>query len=190
MQPHTLRRQCLSFWFCMVDRYTLDQTVMDWTNDTAVNSDDKIFVLTSRPELGRFELMLTKEEWLDFIELTLSDWWLEQVQGAASKPSALFLWKTGEAYAYRRLAYRKMSRILSVERAERLSTIPIKMLTEVLATEGSETRHLVQPRTPPMSEAAANALEALRMRAVVAGLPSDSSILQDLSPQPYCEATV
>ena len=38
---------------------------------------------TSRPELGRFKIPLeSKEEWLDFLELTLADW-LEQVEGAA-----------------------------------------------------------------------------------------------------------
>jgi hypothetical protein len=28
----------------------------------------------ARTELGRFDISLTKEEWIDFIELTLADW--------------------------------------------------------------------------------------------------------------------
>lgn len=170
----------LCFWFCMVDRSTLDKTVFDWSKSTQSSA---LFELRARPELGRFQLTLNKEEWLDFVELTLADW-LEQVEGAAAKPSKLFLWKTGEAYAYRRLAYRKMSEILSVERSERLSRIPKKMLEEVMATETSQTRHLVQPRTPPMSKASAHALEALR--AIGEDIPTD------LSPQPLgtdCEAS-
>ena len=122
---------------------------------------------------------------MDFVELTLADW-LEQVEGAATKPSSLFLWKAGEAYAYRRLAYHKMSQVLAAERPSRLSTIPKAMLEAVMATESLETRELVQPRTPPMSEAAARAFEALR--AVGEEIP------EDLSPQPSateaCEAAV
>jgi hypothetical protein len=171
----------LCFWFCMVDRSTLDATVFNWKEPVDPST---IFRMRARPDLGRFDLVLNKEEWLDFIELTLADW-LEQVEGAADKPSTLFLWKTGEAYAYRRLAYRKMSQILSVERSERLSQIPKQMLEAVMATESPETRHLVQQRTPPMSEASAHALDALR--AIGEDIP------EDLSPQPMaeeCEATI
>jgi hypothetical protein len=170
-----LQAEQLSFWFCMVDRTTLDQSVLDWVEPL---DSSKIFLLRARPELGRFELVLNKEEWLDFVELTLADW-LEQVEGAASAPSSLFLWKTGEAYAYRRDAYSKMSHVLSVERSERLSEIPKQMLQAVMATESPETRHLVQPRTPPMSDAAALALEALRS--------VGEDISEDLSPQPLDE---
>jgi hypothetical protein len=177
------RAEKLCFWFCMVDRSTLDETVLDWNG---LVDKESIFKLRARPELGRFDMFLNKEEWLDFVELTLADW-LEQVEGAATKPSSLFLWKTGEAYAYRRLAYRKMSLVLAAERPSRLSHIPKAMLEAVMATEGLETRQLVQPRTPPMSQAAARAFEALR--AVGEEIP------EDLSPQPpyateACEATV
>jgi hypothetical protein len=120
-------------------------------------------------------MQLSKQEWLDFIELTLVDW-LEQVEGAAAKPSSLFLWKVGEAYAYRRSAYGKMSKILAVERAPRLLNVAPRMLEEVMATEAQNTRQLVQPRTPPMSDAAAAAFSALR--AIGEDIPLD------LSPQP------
>ncbi|KAG7337542.1 hypothetical protein IV203_014655 [Nitzschia inconspicua] len=167
----------LCFVFCMVDRSTVDETVFRWTDDQTGHDDyDEIYTFKARPELGRFDISLTKEEWVDFVELTLADW-LEQVEGASIKPSSLFLWKIGEAYSYRRLAYQKMSHILSVERSERLSTIPKQMLQAVMATEGTETRHLVQERTPPMSDATARAYDALRAMG--------EAIPLDFSPQPH-----
>ena len=169
-----IKAEKLAFVFCMVDRYTVDETVFDWKNkDLASNTS--IYHLRSRPELGRFQISLTKEEWLDFIELSLADW-LEQVEGAATKANPLFLWKKGEAYAYRRLAYQKMNNILSVERNERLGSKPRETLGAVMSTEPQETRHLVQARNPPISEAAALALDALRAN----GEP----IPLNLSPQP------
>jgi hypothetical protein len=163
----------LCFWFCMVDRYTLDQTVMDWDKPLEENVQ---FTLRSRPELGRFEMTLNKEEWLDFVELTIADW-MEQVEGASTKPSDLFLWKQGEAYAYRRLAYAKMAAILAAERPSGRAHHAQEMLAAVMGTEDLETRHLVQLRTPPMSDAAALALEALRA--------SGEDIPVDVSPQPH-----
>lgn len=172
----------LCFVFCMVDRSTVDETVFAWKEEEVETSDNNnytaVYKFRARPELGRFDIFLTKEEWIDFIELTLADW-LEQVEGAALKPSSIFLWKVGEAYSYRRLAYRKMSRILSLERNERPSTIPTQMLEAVMATEGSATRHLVQERTPPMSDATARAYDALRAN----GEP----IPIDFAPQPHQE---
>jgi hypothetical protein len=160
----------LCFWFCMVDRSTLDATVFEWKEPL---NPSVMLELRARPELGRFSMKLNKEEWLDFVELTLADW-LEQVEGAATKPSQLFLWKAGEAYAYRRLAYRKMSHVLAAERGERLGKVATEMLEAVMATESPETQPLVQLRTPPMSEAAAQALEALRA--------NGENIPRDLSP--------
>ena len=166
------KAETICFHFCMIDRSTFDDTVFAWDGPVAT---DKVFHMKSRPELGRFSIVMNRDEWLDFVELTLADW-LEQVEGAATKPSDLFLWKTGEAYAYRRLAYRKMSDILIVERAPRLATIPKEMLAAVMATESSTTRHLIQARTPPMSNATAHAYDALR----AIGEP----IPVDMSPQP------
>ena len=163
----------LVFVFCMVDRYTVDETVFRWKKDLAPTA--AVYNFRSRAELGRFQIQLTKDEWLDFLELSLADW-LEQVEGAARKPNPLYLWKKGEAYAYRRLAYRKMSEILSVERVERLGSKPGETLDAVMSTEPEETRHLVQSRNPPVSDAAARALEALRA--------SGETIPLDLSPQP------
>ena len=143
----------------MVDRSTVDSTVFSWTHSDL--NTNKTYTFTARPELGRFTITLTKEEWVDFIELTLADW-LEQVQGASEKPSHLFLWKIGEAYAYRRSAYAKMAQILIKERRERLEKKVMAAMGDVYGTESEETRHLVQERTPPMSEAARFALDALR----------------------------
>jgi len=168
-----VKAEKLVFVFCMVDRYTVDETVFRWEKNQTQSTT--VYTFRSRPELGRFEITLTKEEWLDFIELTLADW-LEQVEGAATKPNPLFLWGKGEAYSYRRLAYRKMSEILSFERTKRLGRKPKETLEAVMSTEAKETRHLVQNRNPPVSDAAARAFEALR----AAGEP----IPLDLSPQP------
>ena len=162
----------------MVDRSTVDKSVFDWKRPL---SKSKQIIFQSRPELGRFSMTLNREEWLDFIELTLADW-LEQVEGASEKPSSLFLWKQGEAYAYRRLAYKKMSQILSVERPQRLSRMPIVTLNVIMGTEDSSTKHLVQPRTPPMSKEAEEALQALR--------DAGEDIPVDLSPQPVEELRV
>lgn len=167
----------LCFIFCMVDRFSVDETVFAWRPGAA--SENERFLFKSRPELGRFDIELSKEEWLDFIELTLADW-LEQVEGAAQKASSIFSWGVGEAYAYRRLAYRKMSELLAYERAPRLSQLAPELLEAVMATESQETRHLLQARTPPMSEAAEFALSALRA--------AGEDIPVDLSPQPVDEA--
>lgn len=164
----------LAYVFCMVDRSTVDETIFDWKKEDLA-STTSVYTFRSRPELGRFEISLTKEEWLDFLELSLADW-LEQVEGAAQKENPLFLWKEGEAYAYRRLAYRKMNEILSVERKERLGSKPNETMVAVMSTEPEETRHLVQHRNPPVTEAAERALEALRS--------NDEPIPLDMSPQP------
>ncbi|KAL3934564.1 MAG: hypothetical protein SGBAC_009743 [Bacillariaceae sp.] len=169
------RAEELCFWFCMVDRSTLDKTVMEWERPLLLDENVQ-FTLRSRPELGRFEMTLSKEEWLDFVELTIADW-LEQVEGASTKASDLFLWKTGESYAYRRLAYAKMATVLAAERPSGRSHHAQEMLAAVMGTEDVATRHLVQLRTPPMSEAAALALAALRA--------SGEDIPADLSPQPH-----
>jgi len=133
----------LAFVFCMLDRSSFDQTVFDWQKDN--NNSTKMYNLRARPELGRFPLELTKEEWLDFVELTLADW-LEQVEGAAAKDNPIFLWNKGEAFSYRRTAYAKMSQILAVERAPRLTQVAPTMVQNVYETEDPQFSHLVQMR--------------------------------------------
>lgn len=152
----------LCWIFCMVDRSTVDETVFNWTpQDDNTTEEATTYTFLARPELGRFEIHVNKTEWIDLIELTLSDW-LEQVQGAAETASERFYWKAGEAYAYRRTAYAKMVDILSYERPDRLSSVVKETVAHVYGTESSSTRHLVQLRTPPMSDSAKEALAALR----------------------------
>ncbi|KAL9182875.1 hypothetical protein ACHAXT_004154 [Thalassiosira profunda] len=173
------RSEKICWIFCMVDRYNVDKTVFDWkVSDAANSTSEQQYTFLARPELGRFPIQLSKSEWVDFVELTLADW-LEQVQGAAETASDIFHWKVGEAYAYRRTAYAKMVEILSHERPERLQTVVKETHADVYGTEGAETRQLVQIRTPPMSEAAKRALEALRS----AGEDVPSSFAPDLLQQ-------
>ena len=175
----------LCWIFCMVDRSTVDETVFNWNiNDATTNAsrsnleEEEQFTFRARPELGRFYIHINKSEWVDFIELTLADW-LEQVQGAAEGASAIFHWKKGEAYSYRRTAYAKMVEILTHERRDRLAHIVSEMQADVYGTEGNNTKHLVQIRTPPPSDAAKLALEALR------GAGEDIPV--DFTPQPLLE---
>mmetsp|Transcript_10939 Transcript_10939/g.15750 ORF Transcript_10939/g.15750 Transcript_10939/m.15750 type:complete len:278 (+) Transcript_10939:178-1011(+) len=135
--------------FCCVDRFTVDQTL---------ETDLREF--TARDELGRFKIPLRdEEEWLDFIELTLADW-LEQVEGAAQKDNVMYGWKKGEAFSYRREAYHSMAKLLAKKRAPRLS-LALQMTIEVYAKEDRETKYLHQVRTPPMSQAAMEARDAI-----------------------------
>jgi hypothetical protein len=157
----------------MVDRNTVDKTVFNWSINGTASAGT--FSFRARPELGRFAIHLNKREWVDFIELTLADW-LEQVEGAAEKENQIFRWKTGEAYAYRRKAYAKMVEILTQERRDRLGYIVREMHADVYGKEGTSTRHLVQPRTPPPTEEARKALEALRS--------AGEDIPVDFAPQP------
>ena len=94
---------------------------------------------------------------LDFLELTLADW-LEQVEGAADKENPLFQWNKGEAWSYRRVAYKQMAALLSTERKK---SVYVDMYDEIYAQEGEATLSLVQSRTPPMSAAAREAREAI-----------------------------
>lgn len=170
------KAEFLVWIFCMVDRYTVDKHVMEWEPGKKLKSS---YTVRSRAETGGFEMTLNTEDFLDFIELTLADW-LEQVEGASEKENPFFLWKVGEAYAYRRDQYYAMSKLLAHERAPRLSEIVPKMHRAVMETENIETRNLIQPRTPPVSKAAELAFEALRA--------AGEDIPKVLSPQPRGES--
>lgn len=150
-----LQAERLVWIFCMVDRFTFDQTLFQ---DLSNVTEGGRIELLARPELGRFPIPLEgEEEWLDFMELTLADW-LEQVEGAAEKESSLFHWKVGEAWSYRRKAYAKMAEILGEKRQ---LFIAGDMLRDIYQREAKETRHLHQEVTPPMSKAAEEARDAL-----------------------------
>lgn len=148
----------LAWTFCMLDRWTMDQHLFQW------NPGDRLpetYELLSRPELGRFPITLSQQEWIDFVELTLADY-LEQVEGAATKENLLYFWKVGEAFSYRRLAFQQMVKFLSHVRENRLKEKVTQTYNEVYSTEEEQSRNLVQMRTPPHTEAAARAWDALR----------------------------
>lgn len=130
-------------------------------NNAESSSDSFTYSFTSRAELGCFPITLdSKAEWLDFLELSLADW-LEQVEGAAEKANPLFEWKVGEAWSYRREAYRCMASVLQTNRR---SDVYVRMWEQVYAQEGPLTRGLSQPVTPPVSQAAREAREAMQAR--------------------------
>jgi len=79
------------------------------------------------------------------------------VEGAARKANPAALWGEGEAWAYRRDGYAAMAKLLG----ERGVAVAPRMYSEVFAREPAATRALVQPVTPPMSDAARDAYDAL-----------------------------
>jgi hypothetical protein len=82
------------------------------------------------------------------------------VEGAAEKANDLYGWNAGEAFSYRRLAYQKMAKLLAERRSDRLLAAQ-QMCDEVYGREPVGTRSLHQIRTPPMSQAAREAREAI-----------------------------
>lgn len=155
----------LAWIFCMVDRATVDATVLPPAPHPAAaiakDTSAPLPTFYSRPELGAFPIPLkSHEEWLDFLTLSLADW-LEQVEGAAQKevplPIGGILWPMGEAWAYRRDAYRAMSELLGTVG---VAAAP-KMYAEVFNREPEWSRNIHQPKTPAVSLAAVAALEAL-----------------------------
>eukprot|EP01038_Epipyxis_sp_PR26KG_P005012 gene5012-6999_t len=159
----------LSWIFCMVDRLSVDKTLFLEQNNELQKS--RKFIFTSRPELGRFQIILESEqEWLDYLELSLADW-LEQVEGAAETENILFQWKKGEAWSYRREAYKKILDILENRIGERIINSAKEMYNAVYNIETEETKHLHQIETPPMTIAAREARDA------IASLEYDSTCL-------------
>ena len=135
---------------------TVDETVLD---------SSKPLVFRARPELGAFAMPLkSRAEWLDFLSLSLADW-LEQVEGASTKkiesPVGGVVWAEGEAWGYRRDAYREMSVILQNEGDAWVSKAAPTMYEAVFANEPAASRNVVIPKTPPMGESAKAAQEAV-----------------------------
>jgi len=160
------RAERLAWIFCMVDRVSVDATVLPPAPYAAAavagDAAAQLPTFYARPELGAFAIPLhSMDEWLAFLTLSLADW-LEQVEGAASKavPRPVgdrVLWREGEAWGYRREAYATMASLLGsvgVDAAPR-------MYGEVFAREPESSRSFVQPKTPPMGEAAQAAFEAM-----------------------------
>ena len=156
------RAERLAWIFCMVDRLSVDDTVLD---------SSKPLVFRARPELGAFAMPLkSRAEWLDFLALSLADW-LEQVEGAATKalPRPVgdgLVWDEGEAWGYRRRAYAKMAAILEAEGPAWVRDVAPRMYAEVFAREPEATRGVTIPKTPPMSRAALDAARAVEAAAL------------------------
>jgi hypothetical protein len=160
------RAERLAWIFCMVDRASVDATV---TGPDAVDAAaaDLAVEFRARPELGAFPIPLeSRREWLDFLSLSLADW-LEQVEGAATKrvasPIGLAdVWAEGYAWGYRRHAYAAMAKILEKHGDAWVAEAAPAMHEAVYAREPEATRSFVLPRTPPMSEAALAAQDAIK----------------------------
>ena len=86
------RAERLAWLFCMVDRLTVDETVLD---------SSKPLVFRARPELGAFAMPLkSRAEWLDFV--TESRTGSNRSEGALTKkiesPVGGVVWAEGEAW--------------------------------------------------------------------------------------------
>ena len=99
----------LAHIFCVVDRLTVDNDL-----DSAPDAPR----VRGAPELGGYPIPVDDDVWFDFLALTLGDW-LEQVEGAAQAPNALFEWGVGDAWGYRRGAYARMAERSSARRSGR-----------------------------------------------------------------------
>ncbi len=104
------------------------------------------------------------------------------MEGAATKDNPKLMWKEGEAYTHRRLAFQKMAQLLIHFRPDRLKEKVPQTYNEVYATEGEASRHLVQMITPPHTDAAARAWAALKSAGT-------SHPLDDFSPIPIGECS-
>jgi len=165
----------LAWIFCVVDRASVDATVL---GDTAVDAAEAdadapgAIAFAARAELGAFAIPLaSKREWLDFLALSLADW-LEQVEGAATKrvPSPIGLddlWAEGHAWGYRRRAYAAMANVLGAHGDPWVAAAAPEMHALVYAREPEATRAFEIPLTPPTSAAALAAQEAIASAAFV-----------------------
>ena len=156
------RAERLAFIFCMVDRFTVDQTVLGPTAKPPHEYLETPPTFYARAELGAFPLPLKSHgEWIDFLTLSLADW-LEQVEGSAVKEVRLpvgdgFVYKMGEAWGYRRTAYKRMAEVLGEHGVDAAP----RMYEEVFGREPDWSRAIIKPKTPPMGQAALDALEAM-----------------------------
>ena len=140
------RAEYLVHTFCAVDRLSVD-------ND--LDSEPGGHGFNTRPELpGGINPIDVSDQsiWFDFITLTLADW-LEQVEGASTSTNTQFEWhRKGDAWGYRRGAYAKMAEIVGAEIPEAFD-----LWRSVYSREHPRSRHISQPVTPPMSDAARHA---------------------------------
>jgi len=144
----------LAWAFCVADRSSFDRLA----TDTSVPYDaDVERAMRARPELGAFEVVLGPGEFRQLVVLTVADW-LEQVEGAAQTTNEGYGWGLGDAWGYRREAYKVMAGRLA---GELRLTDAAEMHSEVYNAEPCASRGVHQPVTPPLTDAAREAREAL-----------------------------
>jgi hypothetical protein len=136
---------------------------------SAPGAPGRLSGLVARPELGGFPLPLASHgEWLDLATMVLADY-LEQVEGAASKPNPGYGWGVGGAWGYRRQAYAALARVLKSERGgpggggdEAAAMHAAVYGAERLeGTAAGPRRQRDTPVTPPQTDAAKTALAAI-----------------------------
>ena len=152
------RAERIAFAFCAADRWTVDEVVQREVTDTNKARIDKSSrTFRARVELGAFPIELNRDDWVAFITLSLADW-LEQVEGAATKPNPHYGWKVGEAWSYRREAYQAMALLLA-----HAYDLPIAKTDadNVYNAEPPTTRNILMERTPAITPAAREARDAL-----------------------------
>eukprot|EP00891_Asterochloris_glomerata_P002987 jgi/Astpho2/2987/Aster-03298 len=125
------RAEFIAFVNCVMDRATLDKQLDAPSGQHQVRA---------RNQCGGALIPLTDQQHTDLITVHLGDW-LEQVQRHAAKTDEGHQWlKKGDAWGYRRRAYRRM--------AELLGGRPLQHYDEVFRHEGPESKHINQELTP------------------------------------------
>jgi len=129
------RAEKIAYVNCVLDRLSLDSQL-----DAAPGQHS----VRARPEVGGHQIPLTDQEHTDLITVHLADW-LEQVEREAQKAEERHGWeKPGDAWGYRRGAYRRMAEILQGP--------AIKMYDEVFGREPAHTRHIHQKLTKKLDK--------------------------------------
>lgn len=162
------RAERLAWMFCCLDRSSLDRACLG-TDDlgtaaskSSAPGDPSRLLLKARPELGAFALDNTEQEFLDLCLLFLADI-LEQVEGMAQKHNADYGFKPHDAWGYRRFAYQAMRDILVKERN---LSVAADMYAAVFAQEPQDHVRNCVPLTPPITQAAKLAREAIASKAL------------------------
>ena len=108
--------EAMVYAFCITDRATsAGESLDDELRATAPGDPPRRHRWRVRADAGAAVpeawVELSHAQWRDFTALTLADW-LEQVEEAAGRPNERLGYATGEAWAYRRSAYRRMASLL------------------------------------------------------------------------------
>ncbi|CAL8468548.1 g8088 [Coccomyxa elongata] len=127
------RAEHCAYCNCVMDRETLDATL---------SAPAGKHTIRARPDVGGHEIVLTDQQFSDLITVHLADW-LEQVEREAAKVNERHGWfKEGDAWGYRRKAYRQMAELLGGPAQDAYQA--------VFAREPDSTRHISQDLTPKL----------------------------------------